>query len=523
MGYIELGQKYLKFKKTGKNYFALCPFHEEKTPSFQLNADSGLWHCWGCGAAGNIWQLIIRMESVSFPESVEIAKQYGIEPPENFIERNVRVADNLPSSQIIETETEEHPVRIADETTGEQVMEYEDGLESQIIESLDDVRIADNIKKKPVKTDKETEKKVATYIYEDQDGKILFEKERWEKFNANNEKVSKRFIFYHYVGAKRIVGKGDSKQILYNLRDVIGSKTVFICEGEKDADNLKSVWQEKNCAFTTNAAGAEHWDESFNAFLKGKDIIVLEDNDDAGRKRTALLERQLKQIGNSFKVIRFDELEEHGDVSDYLERFGISELEDKIAKEEKTKAADTTLAVLDVFDLRFYKDENEYILSNFLPLKKGKTNTVSGAGIEFFIFISLILSKKYEVAFLSGYGLEELKPYFKNVILRIDKDNRKDVKNISIGETGAVINDAEKDIVVSTEYVGYKGITTICPAKEKSLPDFYFKNGDVYDKFWKKVLRIENLKGAGEIKISKPENKENKSSLLDIVFKKTKK
>ena len=88
MSYIDAAERYIKLKKQGRNYFGLCPFHEEKTPSFSVNPDNGVWFCWGCGEKGNIYHLIERMESVKFPEAVEIAKGYGIDPPDNFKEKS---------------------------------------------------------------------------------------------------------------------------------------------------------------------------------------------------------------------------------------------------------------------------------------------------------------------------------------------------------------------------------------------------------------------------------------------------
>ena len=88
MSYIDVAERYIKLKKQGRNYFGLCPFHEEKTPSFSVNPENGLWFCWGCGEKGNIYHLIERMESVKFPEAVEIAKGYGIDPPDNFKEKS---------------------------------------------------------------------------------------------------------------------------------------------------------------------------------------------------------------------------------------------------------------------------------------------------------------------------------------------------------------------------------------------------------------------------------------------------
>ncbi len=74
---------YVTLKKRGKNYFGLCPFHQEKTASFSVNPDLQIFHCFGCGAGGNVFTFVMRVESLTFPESVRLlAKAAGIVLPE---------------------------------------------------------------------------------------------------------------------------------------------------------------------------------------------------------------------------------------------------------------------------------------------------------------------------------------------------------------------------------------------------------------------------------------------------------
>ncbi|OGC06364.1 DNA primase [candidate division WOR-1 bacterium RIFOXYD2_FULL_36_8] len=60
-------------RKRGKNYIGLCPFHSEKTPSFTVSQEKGLFHCFGCGKGGNVFNLLMEMENVSFIEALKIA------------------------------------------------------------------------------------------------------------------------------------------------------------------------------------------------------------------------------------------------------------------------------------------------------------------------------------------------------------------------------------------------------------------------------------------------------------------
>lgn len=69
-------------KKTGNNYFACCPFHQEKTPSFSVSQNKQFYYCFGCGAHGNAIDFLIQYDRLNFPEAIELlAKQIGMEIP----------------------------------------------------------------------------------------------------------------------------------------------------------------------------------------------------------------------------------------------------------------------------------------------------------------------------------------------------------------------------------------------------------------------------------------------------------
>lgn len=72
----------LKLKKTGKNYSALCPFHNEKSPSFSVSPDKQFYYCFGCGAGGNAISFLMDYERLDFPQAVEeLARQVGVDVP----------------------------------------------------------------------------------------------------------------------------------------------------------------------------------------------------------------------------------------------------------------------------------------------------------------------------------------------------------------------------------------------------------------------------------------------------------
>lgn len=79
---VDVVSQYVSLKRKGRNYFGLCPFHNEKSPSFSVSPDKQIFHCFGCNVGGNVFHFIMKIENVSFFESVAIlASRAGIELP----------------------------------------------------------------------------------------------------------------------------------------------------------------------------------------------------------------------------------------------------------------------------------------------------------------------------------------------------------------------------------------------------------------------------------------------------------
>ena len=75
---------YVKLKKNGRDYTGLCPFHKEKSPSFHVNQEKQLFHCFGCGAGGNLVQFVMKAEGLDFVEALKLmADRAGIILPED--------------------------------------------------------------------------------------------------------------------------------------------------------------------------------------------------------------------------------------------------------------------------------------------------------------------------------------------------------------------------------------------------------------------------------------------------------
>ena len=80
---VDVVSGYVKLQKKGGNYWACCPFHGEKTPSFSVSGSKQMYHCFGCGVSGNVYTFVMKYENYTFPEAVRLlAERAGVKLPE---------------------------------------------------------------------------------------------------------------------------------------------------------------------------------------------------------------------------------------------------------------------------------------------------------------------------------------------------------------------------------------------------------------------------------------------------------
>lgn len=86
---------YVTLKRRGNSYTACCPFHHEKTPSFHVNRDKQMYHCFGCGVGGNVLTFVMEYENFSFPEALKmLAERAGVQLPEQSVSKEQRQKEN---------------------------------------------------------------------------------------------------------------------------------------------------------------------------------------------------------------------------------------------------------------------------------------------------------------------------------------------------------------------------------------------------------------------------------------------
>src|SRR5215510_57448 len=92
---VSLVSEHVALRKQGHNFKARCPFHTEKSPSFNVNEEKQILHCFGCGVGGDVFKFLTLIEHISFPESVRLlAGRCGVALPD------ARAADDSPSSEV---------------------------------------------------------------------------------------------------------------------------------------------------------------------------------------------------------------------------------------------------------------------------------------------------------------------------------------------------------------------------------------------------------------------------------------
>lgn len=253
---------------TGKDQaLVCCPFHNDETASLSVNTNMGLFHCFACEAAGNFFDLYMKVQGCDFKTALhDLETRAGITT-------GTRAATGRPST------ISPKPAAGSPATTTAP----------------------------PVKP-----RKIATFFYTDAAGKKRYGKERWEP--ARDGKRRKEFFFFSFdnQGTRQKGFKGE--HLLYRLHEIVKADQVFIFEGEAKAD-LAASW---GLAATCLDTGAESkWRASYTPHLAGKDVVIVPDNDKAGEEYLQKIARALHGVAQTVRVLRLPGLPEKGDLIDW--------------------------------------------------------------------------------------------------------------------------------------------------------------------------------------------------------------
>lgn len=212
---------------------------------------------------------------------------------------------------------------------------------------------------------------VKTYGYTNAEGNLIFQCVRYEpKSFAQRRPDGKNGWIWNLDGIT---------PVLYCLPELVKAKAdefVFIPEGEKDCNNLRTL----GLAATTNPMGAGKWKEEYSQYLKGKNVVILSDNDQPGKNHALQVAKSLRGVAKSIRVVELQGLPEKGDVSDWLDLRDAKEPE--VLKAEllgiaentpewqpsQSQAAQTGMPLIKLGDLlREPEEDISYLIDGVLP------------------------------------------------------------------------------------------------------------------------------------------------------------
>jgi len=171
------------------------------------------------------------------------------------------------------------------------------------------LHVSDLMPPKPVKSASKPKRRiVATYDYRDEQGTLLFQVVRYDPKDFRQRRPKPDGGWTWSVTGVRVVP--------YRLLELVGEPTavVVIAEGEKDVDNLAGIGVLATC----NAGGAGKWTAEHAQYLRGRHVVILADNDEAGRRHAQQVAQSLQGIAASVRIVELPGLPAKGDVSDWI-------------------------------------------------------------------------------------------------------------------------------------------------------------------------------------------------------------
>jgi DNA primase len=243
-------------KQSGKDQILVhCPFHQDSTPSLSVNTVAGLFHCFACGAAGNGFDLYMKIKSVDFKTALAELEALASISPERGRAPVVK-------------------------------------QQSQV---------------------------VATFVYHDAKGNRRYWKKRYEPGFEPGRKKS--FAFFHDDQGREKKGRGGDS-LLYNLHRLVTApqgEPIYFLEGEAKADAL-TAWGLYATSLDSGGQSGKGsaWREGFKEYFKGREVVILPDNDETGEIYASSIAGRLLPVASAVKILRLPNLPPKGDVIDWI-------------------------------------------------------------------------------------------------------------------------------------------------------------------------------------------------------------
>lgn len=343
---VEVISSYIKLQKKGSSYFGLCPFHNEKSPSFSVAPHKQMFYCFGCGEGGNVYSFLMKYENMTFPEAVKtLADRAGINIPEIEMSPEERRYSDMKNTILdINREAARYYHYLLETDTGKTARAYFAGreLKDETIKGfglgISSMR-ADDLYRffrgKGYKDD--VLKETGLFIYDDRGVHDRFRNRvMFPILNIGNKVIG-------FGG--RVMGDGQPKYLnspetsvfdkgrnLYGLNTAKNSRknNLIICEGYMDVISMHQA------GFTQAVASLGTALTSGQAMLIKryvKDVLICYDSDEAGIKASLRAISIFRDTGIRTKVIN---MQPHKDADEFIKAKGVEAFQERIDNAENS-------------------------------------------------------------------------------------------------------------------------------------------------------------------------------------------
>lgn len=356
---VDIVSRYISLTKKGKNYFGVCPFHEDGDPSLSVSPDKQIFSCFSCHTSGNVFNFIMEYEHVSFIEAVKLCADIAgikveVQVGKNNITKQNKIYDIYELGQKfylnnINTQFGKEAKKYLNDRgiTDEMIKEFEIGLAIKSTNTLSKI-----LEKKDFK-DKDLQD--SGLIVKDEKGyhDFFYDRVMFPLHDINNKVIGYSGRIYYqdkdapkYINSKEhpLFKKGE---FIYNYsrakNECRVKNTVIIMEGFMDVIRAHSIGVKNAVATLGTAFTKEH----ANIIRRlAKNVIICFDGDKAGAKATMACSNELISMGIIPKIVR---LEDNKDPDEYILEYGKERFLDKI---------NNPLSVMD-FKLNYLKNDKD--------------------------------------------------------------------------------------------------------------------------------------------------------------------
>lgn len=360
---VDIISSYIPLTPKGRNYFGVCPFHDDHKPSMSVSKEKQIYTCFSCGATGNVFKFVMDYENVSFPESVNIvANKAGLNFHVKTLSERQVVHQSLFDIYDLCSKIYQNNINTIE---GREAKEYLKNREISL-DAIKEFGIGLATTKRDMitkllksKNFKEQDMLRSGIVVKDEKGlyDIYYNRIMFPIWDASGKVVGFSGRVYHgetnykYINTKEtdIFKKGD---LLYNYHRAKEfarkNNTVIIMEGQLDVIRAYSVGIKNVIGTMGTAITKKH-----ALLIKriAKDVILCFDGDQAGAKATMSCIKELESVDIIPKVVR---LEDNMDPDEYIKKLGVQAFQSKL---------DNPMNIMD-FKLSYYKKGRDFQNAN---------------------------------------------------------------------------------------------------------------------------------------------------------------